>query len=658
MRLNAEPTANPSSRNLPPVSRLPAAVAIALMLGAGAVFGAAAEVEGGGLTFDRYGGCRQIKGKATGFFHLEKNGKRWLFHTPEGNGIVLLGISGMHAQQASWNGALKDGSSHRDSCLRKFGAIEKWRRNTAERIRGWGFNYTGCFAYTTLKAEGVPYILTLSLTKYAIDHRGPVCGNIWYGVGRNYKCPDLWHPDLPEFMKQRFREIVGDAVDDPLMLYYYPDELDQLQGFAGYADHMGWAALVGREQVGSDPDEAAARRNKHAKLFANHTKIRFVKYLRERYDKVSQLNAAWGVDFKDFADVLKVRPDAAKWGGPRNPQRKGFPQYRQDLDGFVALIGRRYAQLVLEIVRAADRNHLIGFQIYGDEPNWSLMQGMREAGHFDFYMVNWDGKAYDRIGRPFMRLLYPSACNDSPLRFAGTCDRWQLCLDAKGEQPAPADYSSLKKTRLYLKIWDEAADYWFKLKFAGGRLPVYFRDVPVPRKSITEPWKYQVLYTGKDEQGASWFTVRSGNPHGCGRAWELKEGIEQLKSQGRKATYARSTAIPRSEFPSQAERGAWWALEIERIATATSPNGDSYLTGAEWWKYMDNGWTYWVEQVNWGLVTLKDNAYDGREATRRGADGKVGTWDDEVDDYGDCISPVRAANGSIYVRILREGGDK
>ena len=90
------------------------------------------------------------------------------------------------------------------------------------------------------------------------------------------------------------------------------------------------------------------------------------------------------------------------------------------------------------------------------------------------------------------------------------------------------------------------------------------------------------------------------------------------------------------------------------MAKAQAANGERFLLGAEWWKYMDNGWTYWVEQVNWGLVTLRDNAYDGHEAVRHGADGIPGTWDDEVADYGDCITPVRAANIGIYRQILRE----
>jgi hypothetical protein len=457
------------------------------------------------LTFDKFGGCQQIKGKKTGFFHLEKQGDRWMFYTPAGNGFVPLGISGIHAQQGSWNGLMKDGKSHRDSCLKKYGSIEEWKKATAKRIRDWGFNYTGCFTYTTLEKERVPYILTLSLTKYAIDHRfGPTSGNIWYELGNNYLCPDLWNPNLSAFMNKRFIEETKKrkSITDPMLFYYYPDELDQLKGFGDYADNLGWAALVGEEMIGSDASKRLAQKNKNPKLLKNYTKIRFVKYLENIYKKnISALNKAWGTDFKDFSAIMKVRKDDKKWGRSRDPKRDGFPKFRENLDGFIVLIGEQYVKLVKETIYKHDKKHLIGFQLYGEHPNKPLMAGMKKAGNFDFYMADWDGKDYDLIQKPFMRLLYPSACNDSPLKFKGTCDKWQLCLDAKGEKPAPKDYSPLKKERLYLKIWDNSADYWFRLKFAGGRLPIYFKDVPVPRDTIKTPWKYQVLYTGQDKDG-------------------------------------------------------------------------------------------------------------------------------------------------------------
>jgi len=78
------------------------------------------------------------------------------------------------------------------------------------------------------------------------------------------------------------------------------------------------------------------------------------------------------------------------------------------------------------------------------------------------------------------------------------------------------------------------------------------------------------------------------------------------------------------------------------------------------WNYTPDGKThscvlvsYWAwaenanEKRNWGVVSLKDNLYDGTEATKRGADGVAGTWDDEDRDYGDCVTGMRAAHEEI-----------
>ena len=82
---------------------------------------------------------------------------------------------------------------------------------------------------------------------------------------------------------------------------------------------------------------------------------------------------------------------------------------------------------------------------------------------------------------------------------------------------------------------------------------------------------------------------------------------------------------------------------LERAA-----NGDYPRVGSNWWKWSDNGWTYGLERYNWGLVTQKDNAYNGQEATVAGADGLQGTFDDEEADYGDLWTGMAQANQSIY----------
>ncbi len=84
----------------------------------------------------------------------------------------------------------------------------------------------------------------------------------------------------------------------------------------------------------------------------------------------------------------------------------------------------------------------------------------------------------------------------------------------------------------------------------------------------------------------------------------------------------------------------------------------------EAWNYTPDGKTYplvmvsywgWGEQANeyrnWGLVSFKDNLYDGKEATKLGADGKAGTADDEDRDYGDCVTGFKAAHDELLSKL-------
>ena len=44
-------------------------------------------------TFDSYGGTTQLKGKSTGWFHLEELGGRRWFITPEGNAFFPVSLA-------------------------------------------------------------------------------------------------------------------------------------------------------------------------------------------------------------------------------------------------------------------------------------------------------------------------------------------------------------------------------------------------------------------------------------------------------------------------------------------------------------------------------------------------------------------------------------
>ncbi len=98
-----------------------------------------------------------------------------------------------------------------------------------------------------------------------------------------------------------------------------------------------------------------------------------------------------------------------------------------------------------------------------------------------------------------------------------------------------------------------------------------------------------------------------------------------------------------ADFATQELRGAAFIASIQNTL-ATRSGGVNPFLGNLWWQYSDNQ----GESTNWGLVTLKDNVYDGHETVT----GTVAcspplqaySCGGEVRNYGDVISSVKVAN--------------
>lgn len=98
------------------------------------------------------------------------------------------------------------------------------------------------------------------------------------------------------------------------------------------------------------------------------------------------------------------------------------------------------------------------------------------------------------------------------------------------------------------------------------------------------------------------------------------------------------------DVPTQQERGAAYRRDVSNFFFARGANGDHYVVGLNWWELVDNP----REHTDWGLVTQKDNAYDGKEATRqRGTDPWGYRTGGEERDYGDFLSTVTATNAQV-----------
>ena len=115
--------------------------------------------------------------------------------------------------------------------------------------------------------------------------------------------------------------------------------------------------------------------------------------------------------------------------------------------------------------------------------------------------------------------------------------------------------------------------------------------------------------------------------------------------------YTSTQGVP--DYGTQANRGIHYGSDLNSFLAATASNGDKYLTGIDWWEHMDGNF---YEKTNWGLVTDRDNAYDGREDVNyqvRDSGGYLTVPEDRT--YGDFITPLTAANSSVLQQLTYEG---
>ena len=104
-------------------------------------------------------------------------------------------------------------------------------------------------------------------------------------------------------------------------------------------------------------------------------------------------------------------------------------------------------------------------------------------------------------------------------------------------------------------------------------------------------------------------------------------------------------------FASQEERGAAYARDLLDFYDVTSKDGDHFIAGIDFWELVDNP----SEKTNFGLLSRKDNAYDGREAVQaKGKDPWGFTTGGEDRNYGDFLSTVRNTNFEIQERLTRD----
>jgi hypothetical protein len=97
----------------------------------------------------------------------------------------------------------------------------------------------------------------------------------------------------------------------------------------------------------------------------------------------------------------------------------------------------------------------------------------------------------------------------------------------------------------------------------------------------------------------------------------------------------------------QRARGSYYSKLANFLVTGTvTATGSKPVVGFKWWAWGDS----WGEKSNWGLVSFRDNAYDGNEASiAAGADSWGYTTGGEERNYGNFLDAVTQEN----LKILR-----
>ena len=98
----------------------------------------------------------------------------------------------------------------------------------------------------------------------------------------------------------------------------------------------------------------------------------------------------------------------------------------------------------------------------------------------------------------------------------------------------------------------------------------------------------------------------------------------------------------------QAERGQLYSDKVDFLFNAATSAGVHTVAGIKLWSWTD----HWWEKSNFGLVSLSDNAYDGREAvTAPGTDPFGWRTGGEEGNYRDFITPVSSAHAEVRASL-------
>ncbi len=328
-----------------------------------------------------YGGCRDKRFEATGWFRVEKADGRWYLVDPDGCAFFSSGVFGVYPGEPGWILGVED---HMDelpdphgefapaydragdlelyrrkfsgmfpddtllyapataNLIRAFGEnwYDRWVDLTARRLRRWGINTLSMFSDPEfIKRSKMPYVIMLK--GYPVTKKT---------IFREF--PDVFSKEYDE-LSRNFAKQLEEYADDPLMIGYFLNN-EPTWGFVS-------GILLAEKMLEDAPESASCDA--------------FIDFVKERYSDIAAFNAAWKQNLTAFEDLKN---------GLYRPAEKSEAATK-DLTDFTMIMVDKYAGIPAKYARQAAPNHLNLGMRFAHINNASFLQ---TAKHFDVFSLN------------------------------------------------------------------------------------------------------------------------------------------------------------------------------------------------------------------------------------------------------------------------------
>jgi Putative Ig domain len=631
-------------------------------------------VAAAGAKLDQYGGRTDIScaGGATGYFYKEKIANRWWLCTPAGNAFFYQGIYGVDYEWVDGNDP--QGVNGKTLLSTKYGAsaiggdwLAVWAPATLNRLESWGFNATVNSSshvwptdtdsnYTTpdhsvpVKMPFITYVRPGlgSMMNYVITGSTPFLAEpvkgfmyaaspVYNGLvinWRGWQIADWYDPKVASWLQQ---ELANDPSWTPLKSSTYANYLigiscedaDNAAGFmAGDAfqtnppnagnPHLGWlTATMSPLVVGETKPMTAA-----PEVFNDHTmytKKAWHDFLVSKYGTIGALNTAWGSSYTTFDSTgTQVSSESLGTG-----------------DGSTTTFTKTLAHTVVSPYTIAVRVN--GTLVAGDCPSWTSACSAPSQGQAILVGPTSASPAVSTGYVNFTTGALSVTFSTPPTSLATiTVDYVYGGWDANGtglmDEDGRAshqswignDDKSLSNSSSAVAadmntFLEQMAEQFFgtcatniKAAFPHtlylGPDSLFTWNVPSRAPVLTAAGKYidamissaSVPFTPAE---LSYIYQYAGDV-------PIIEGVYLHSNPDSPFNQYVNGVDPLADYGTQERKGQDVYSFIATDLSATYPNGSYPYIGYSLWSYFDS----WAEQKNWGLVTWRDNAYDGHES--------------------------------------------